>query len=204
MKKRYIIGIIGLLLGHYTGIYPFIFFVLAAILAFYEKDKSHNSNLINSNGHYFGDEPPEIKKVQDKNLKIIPIASLILLLLLFASINLTLDMEVNQRANAINITDLKAETKTEYGYPQVNITGKLVSSETFDSVSVKTYWYDEHDTQISETYDASIRNEIKKDQTYQLDSHYYGQKDAKMPVKSEIIVKDLKHDEIIYSKNVTY
>ncbi len=200
----YIIAIIGLILGHYTGIYPFVFFALALILAYYEKDKSDNTNLIDSDSHFFGDEPKEIKKVPEKNLKLIPIVSLILIILLSLSITVVSDMEVNDRANAINITDLNAVTASEYGYPQVNITGKLTSSETFDSVSVKTYWYDELGTQISETYDSGIKSEIKKNQTYQLDSHYYGQKDAKMPIKAEIVVKDLKHDQIVYSKNVTY
>lgn len=200
----YVVAIIGLILGHYTGIYPFIFFVLALILAHYEKNKSDNTNLIDSDSHFFGDEPKEIKKVPKKNLKIIPIVSLILVILLSLSINIVSDMEENDRANAITITDLKAVSATEYGYPQVNITGKLTSTETFNSVSVKTYWYDELGTQISETYDSGIKSEIKKNQTYQLDSHYYGQKDAKMPIKAEIVVKDLKNDQIVFSKNVTY
>ena len=187
---QYIIAIIGFLLGDLTGFYTFIFFILAAFLAYFEKDKSENIKQL--------DENSKIKLIY------IPCISALILILLFASSMVLSDMEHEARVNAINITDLKADTTVEYDYPKVNITGKLVSSESLKSVSVKTYWYDESGIQIDETYDSGIKNEIKENQVYQLNSNYFGRQSGTLPSKAEIIVQDLKNDEIIYSKNVTF
>ena len=187
---QYILAIIGFLLGDLTGFYTFIFFILAAFLAFFEKDKSNNY----------------IKLAENSKIKLIyiPCISILILILLFASSMVLSDMEHDERVNAINITDLKADTKVEYDFPKVNITGKLVSSKSLKSISVKTYWYDESGMQLDETYDSGIKNEIKENQVYQLNSHYFGKQNGTLPSKAEIIVQDLKNDEIIYSKNVTF
>jgi len=187
---QYIIAIVGLLLGNLEGFYTFIFFILAAFLAFYEKDKSQNIERLDENSKF--------------KLIYIPCISALILIILFASSIVLSDMEQDARMNAINITDLKADSAVEYDYPRVNITGKLVSSKAFSSISVKTYWYDESGAQIDETYDTGIKSEIKENQVYQLNTNYFGQKDAKLPSRAEITVQDLRNKEIIYSKNVTF
>ena len=187
---QYIIAIVGFLLADLAGFYTFIFFILAVFLAYFEKDKSENTEKL--------DENSKIKLIY------IPCISALIIILLFASSIVLSDREHDARVNAINVTDLKADSIIEYNYPKVNITGKLVSSETLKSVSVKTYWYDESGIQIDETYDSGIRNEIKENQVYQLNSNYFGRQGGKVPSKAEIVVQDLKNDEIIYSKNVTF
>lgn len=198
---QYTIGCVAILVSSIGGMYALIFILLAIFLAYAEREKSEN--ILNNYTNNDIEQQNAIKN-ERKKLILIPCISLILLAILISSSLILTDIEENNRANAINIAELEASPQIVHNFPQVNITGKLISSETFSSVSVVTYWYDESGSQIAETYDSGIHYEIKENQSYALNSKFYGHQGDKLPSRAEIVVKDLKHNKKLYSKNVTF
>lgn len=200
---QYIIASISVVLADMTGFYPFVLFVLSAILVYIEKNKSKLDNYVESDAHYFDNSSVKIKEPKRK-LILIPIISIIILVLLLVSSVVLYDMQMDAKLNAINITDLSGSTSVEYDYPKANITGKLVSSQTLDDISVKVYWYNDKGAQIDESYDSNIKSQIKEGQQYQLNLNYYGGQQAEVPTSAQIVVEDYIKHQILYSKNVTF
>lgn len=209
---QYVICAIGSLFG--LGLYSIITFILlliAAIVCFFEKEKSANyieKNVLDA--HFFGDES-EIRERYNNFPKnttnstvywIIPLISVILLLLVGVMGSLTYENDMQSKLDAIEVTQLSSDIKRNNTNYTGGVHGVLTSQRDFTNVQVKGKWYDSNGTIINETVDNNI-TKISKDQKYQMNVQY-NQPTTKKPKKVEIEVYDTKESMLLYSKNITF
>lgn len=209
---QYVICAIGSLLG--VGLYALITFILllvAAIVCFFEKEKSENyteNNVLDA--HFFGDES-EIRERYNNFPKnttnstvywLVPIVSIIILLLVGVIVGITYENDMESKMDAIEITQLSTDIKRNYTNYTGGVHGEITSQRDFSNIQVKGKWYASNGTLINESTDNNITS-IKKDQKYQLNLPY-NQPTTSKPKKVEIEVYDTNESLLLYSKNITF
>jgi len=181
----------GVLIGtSLYGVLGCVFFVLAAIMAYIEKDKSGSKAYMFDEVHYYGDENkireryPDFPTKTSKNslLWAVPIISIILIISVGIIGGLSYQHDLQEKSNGIEITNISSDLKVQYGYYSGGVHGILTSQRDINSVQIKGVWYAEDGSQIDQTYDTNILNDIKPGQKYQLNIPYYKTSDKK-PVK---------------------
>lgn len=209
---QYVICAFGSLVG--MGLYviiPFILLLIAAVVCFFEKEKSENyteNNVLDA--HFFGDES-EIRERYNNFPKnttnstvywIVPLVSIILLLSVGVMGSITLENDMESKLDAIEITQLSTDIKRNYTNYTGGVQGVLTSQRDFQNIQVKGKWYNANGTLINESIDNNISS-IKKDQKYQLNLQY-NQPTTNKPKKVEIEVYDPNESLVLYSKNITF
>jgi hypothetical protein len=210
---QYLICGIGVLIGtSLLGILGLLFYILAAILSYMERDKSgFKSKNYFDDIHFYGDEA-EIKQrytdfpsINSKNtlLWIIPIVTILLILSagLLGDINYQNDLQ--NKANSIQITNVTSDLKVDYGYYSGGVQATLVSERDIKNVQIKGVWYAEDGSQIDQTYDSNILNDLTANQKYQLNIPYYKESNYK-PVKMVIEVYENIDDTPLYTKTINF
>ncbi|MBO7718687.1 MAG: hypothetical protein J6S29_00890 [Methanosphaera sp.] len=205
---QYIVCGFGVLIGtSLFGLLGFIFYLIAGIVAFVEKDKV--SNVANINPEYvhnFGNnqaEAPQIPKQDNRMLWLVPIASVIIIILVGVIGGLSYENDMNSKAQSIEISNVSSDLKVSYGYYTGGIQGNLKSQRDLENVQVKAVWYAENGAQIDETYDTGSISDVTANQTYKLNIPYYKSSDDK-PARAEIQVYESFGTELLYSHNVTF
>ncbi len=210
---QYIICGIGVLVGtSLFGILGFIFYLMAAVIAYMERDKG---GYISSNGledaHFFGEESEIRRRYSNfpKNTNnstvywIIPTVSVIIIILVGVLGGLSYANDMQAKSDGIELTNLSSDIKVEYGYYTGGVQGILKSQRDLDNVQIKGLWYSESGAQIDETYDSSLISDIKANHEYNINIPYYKPSNDK-PKHVEIQVYESFDDKPIYSKNITF
>ena len=210
---QYIICGIGVLVGtSLFGILGFIFYLMAAVIAYMERDKG---GYISSNGledaHFFGEESEIRRRYSNfpKNTNnstvywIIPTVSVIIIILVGVLGGLSYANDMQAKSDGIELTNLSSDIKVEYGYYTGGVQGILKSQRNLDNVQIKGLWYSESGAQIDETYDSSLISDIKANHEYNINIPYYKPSNDK-PKHVEIQVYESFDDKPIYSKNITF
>ena len=206
---QYVICGLGVLIGtSLFGLLGFIFYLITAVVAFMEKDKSNNSVAqINPNYvHSFGDNQVSAQPMPTEDNKIlwlIPVASIIIIILVGVIGGLSYENDMNAKAQSIEITNISSDLKESYGYYTGGVQGTLKSQRDLDNVQIKAVWYSDNGAQLDQTYDTNSFTDIKANQTYKLNLPYYKSSDNK-PAKVEIQVYESFDDKVLYSHNVTF
>ena len=205
---QYIVCGLGVLIGtSFFGILGCLVYIIAAVVAFIEKDKVNNIAPINPNyTHTFGNNPQPNMPVASQDNKIlwlIPVASIIIIILVGVIGGLSYENDMTAKAQSIEITNISSDLKVSYGYYTGGIQGTLKSQRDLDNVQVKAVWYSESGAQLDETYDTGSITDVKANQTYKLNMPYYKTSDDK-PAKAEIRVYESFGQELLYSHNVTF
>lgn len=205
---QYIVCGLGVLIGtSLFGILGFLFYLIAGVAAFMEKDKI--SNVANINPEYvhnFGNNqqvPAQMPKPDNKMLWLVPLASAILIILVGVIGGLSYENDMNSKAQSIEITNVSSDLKVSYGYYTGGIQGNLKSQRDLENVQVKAIWYADDGAQIDETYDTGSISDITANQSYKLNIPYYKSSDDK-PARAEIQVYESFGSELLYSHNVTF
>lgn len=210
---QYVICGLGVLIGtSLVGSLGFIFYIIAAVVAYVERVPVQNTNvntMPSQNTHYFGNDannqmPPVTQSYEDnKKLWIIPVVSLIVIILVGVGGQLSYNNDLNSKAEGIELTNISSDLEVSYGYYSGGVQATLTSKRDIDSVQLKAIWYSADGTQIDETYDSNSFSSIKANQAYRLDFPYFESSDKK-PAKAEIRVYDSFDDNVLYSHNVTF
>lgn len=209
---QYVICAFGALFALFIYSVPsFVFFIIAAAVTFFEKEKSGNyieKNVLDA--HFFGDESEIREKYNNfpKNTTnstiywIIPLISVILLLLVGVIGGLMYDNDMESKLDAIEMTNLSSDIKKSYYNYTGGVHGEISSQRDFDKIQVKGKWYSANGTLIDENYDSNITN-IKQNQKIQFNLPYNKPTTVK-PAKIEIEVYEPNDKMVLYSKNVTF
>ena len=209
---QYVICAFGALLALLTYAVPvFVLFIIAAVVTFFEKEKSGNyteKNVLDA--HFFGDES-EIRERYNNFPKnttnstiywIIPLISVILLLLVGVVGGLIYDNDMESKLDAIEITNLSSDIKKSYRNYTGGVHGEISSQRDFDNIQVKGKWYSANGTLIDENNDSNITS-IKQNQKIQFNLPYNKPATDK-PAKIEMEVYEPNDNMVLYSKNVTF
>lgn len=209
---QYVIAGLGVLIGtSLMGILGFLFYLIAAILAYIEREKSGNKAPEFDKIFFYGDENKIREKYTNfptnsaKNtiLWAIPIITIALILLVGVLGDASYQNDLQNKANAIDITDISSDLKVSYGYYTGGVQGTLTSERDIENVQVKGVWYAEDGSQIDQTYDSNIMTDVKANQKYQLNIPYYKESSFK-PVKVVIEVYENYDNTPLYSKTVNF
>ncbi|RAP54831.1 MAG: hypothetical protein BZ137_00130 [Methanosphaera sp. rholeuAM130] len=205
---QYIVCGLGVLIGtSLFGILGFLFYLIAGVVAFMEKDKVGNIAPINPEYvHNFGNSQTatvQIPQEDNKMLWLVPLASVIIIILVGVIGGLSYENDMNSKAQSIEITNVSSDLKASYGYYSGGIQANLKSQRDIDNVQIKAIWYSDSGAQLDETYDTGTISDITANQTYKLNFPYYQSTDNK-PAKAEIQVYESFGSELLYSHNVTF
>jgi hypothetical protein len=209
---QYIISGLGVLIGtSMVGIPGFIFYVIAAIVAYIERDQSGSKTDKFDEIKFYGNEQeirqryPNFPTNADKNniYWIIPVITLILIVLSGVMGDASYNNDLQEKANGIDITNISSDLKVSYGYYTGGVQGTLSSQRDIQSVQIKGVWYGEDGSQIDQTYDTNTFTDIKANQKYQLNIPYYKESNNK-PVKVEIQIFENFDDTPLYTKTVNF
>ena len=210
---QYVICGLGIFIGTFLyGVLGFLFYIIAAVVAFVEKDKSGNYvGRVVEDSHFFGDES-EIRERYSNFPKnntnsiiywTVPVVTIFIIILVAFMGTLSYESDMQAKSEAITIDNLTSDLKVSYGYYTGGVQGNLVSTRDIDSVQVKGVWYSESGAQIDQTYDSNILNDIKANQNYKINVPYY-RESSDRPAKVEIQVYESFDKTPLYSKNVTF
>lgn len=208
---QYIICGLGVLIGtSLYGVLGCLFYIIAAIVAFVEKDKSGNKSSNSFDDIRFYGNENQIRQrynifsnSSSKNTMLwaIPAVSLIIIILVGVLGGLSYQNDMQNKANGIQINDISSDLKVSYGYYTGGIQGTLTTERDIESAQVKGVWYSADGSQIDQTYDSNILSDLKSNQKYQIDIPYYKESSYK-PAKVEIEVYESFNDEPLYTKTV--
>ena len=110
---------------------------------------------------------------------------------------------LQEKANVIHITNVSSDLKVSYGTYTGGVQGTLTSEKDLESVQVKGVWFAADGTQITETYDSGILNDVKANQKYQLNIPYY-EDSSKKPAKVEIRVSESFSSNPIFTQTINF
>ncbi|RAP50608.1 MAG: hypothetical protein BZ136_01020 [Methanosphaera sp. rholeuAM74] len=205
---QYVIAAIGVLFGtSLFGVVGFIFYIIAAVVAYTEKDKSITTQTGNIEEHYFGN-PQEIKQYPTKSssnmaLWVIPILTVVLIAFAGIAGQMFYNYDMHTKGEGITLTNLSSDIKTSYGITSGSIKGRFTSDNDISSVRIKAVFYDSSGAQIDEAYDSNILGNVNAGQSYELNIPYSSSSDSK-PARAEIRISESFDDEILYAQNVTF
>lgn len=209
---QYIICGIGVLIGtSLVGILGFVFYVIAAVVAYVEREKSGSKTDNFDEVNFYGNETeirqryPNFPTNNDKNkiYWIIPAIALILIILSGVIGDASYNNDLHEKANAIDISNISSDLKVSYGYYSGGVQGTLVSQKDIQNVQIKGVWYGEDGSQIDQTYDTNTFTDIKANQKYQLNIPYYKESNYK-PVKVEIQIFENFGETPLFTKTVNF
>lgn len=209
---HYIICGLGVLIGtSMLGIPGFIFYVIAAVVAYVEREKSGSKTDKFDEVNFYGNETeirqryPNFPTNNDKNkiFWIIPAIALILIILSGVIGDASYNNDLHEKANAIDISNISSDLKVSYGYYSGGVQGTLSSQKDIQNVQIKGVWYGEDGSQIDQTYDTNTFTDIKANQKYQLNIPYYKESNYK-PVKVEIQIFENFGETPLFTKTVNF
>lgn len=209
---QYIICGIGVLIGtSLVGILGFVFYVIAAVVAYVEREKSGSKTDNFDEVNFYGNETeirqryPNFPTNNDKNkiYWIIPAIALILIILSGVIGDASYNNDLHEKANAIDISNISSDLKVSYGYYSGGVQGTLSSQKDIQNVQIKGVWYGEDGSQIDQTYDTNTFTDIKANQKYQLNIPYYKESNYK-PVKVEIQIFENFGETPLFTKTVNF
>ena len=209
---QYVLCGAGVLIGtSLYGVLGCVFFVLAAILAYVEKDKSGAKAGRFDEVHFYGDERQIRERYADFPHKAsknsifwaVPVISVILIISVGVLGGLSYQHDLHEKANGIEIINISSDLNVQYGYYSGGVKGILTSQNDINSVQIKGVWYAQDGSQIDQTYDTNILNDIKAGQKYQLNIPYYQSSDKK-PVKVVIEVYESFDKKPLFNQTVQF
>lgn len=209
---QYVIAGLGVLIGtSLLGILGFLLYLIAALMAYMERDKSGSKSAKFDQIYFYGDEHEIRKKYPDfptntaKNIFLwaIPILTVILILMAGVLGDASYQSDLQNKADSIEITNVSSDLKVEYGYYSGGVQGTLISQRDIDNVQVKGVWFAADGSQIDQTYDSSIISDIKANQRYQLNIPYY-KESSSQPAKVVIEVYENFDNKPLYQKTVNF
>ncbi len=194
-----------------VGILGCLFYMIAAVLAYIEREKSDNFLTDGFNDiNYYGNEV-QIKQryrnfptnINNRFYWIMVIISVILIVsagvLGFAGYNYVLQ----QKSEGLLITNISADLKESYGYYSGGVQGTLTSTNDIENVQVKGVWYGKDGTQLAQTYNSNSFDDISADQKYQINIPYFKESQYK-PVKVKIQIYENYEDTPLYTQTVNF
>lgn len=208
---QYIVCGLGVLIGtSLFGVLGFAFYLIAAIVAYVEREKSGSKANGEFDELYFYGDSNEIKnrypnfptnKAKNSLYYAIPVLTFIIIILVgvFGSLSYANDMQ--NKGQGIEITELSTDLKTSYGYYTGGIQATLTSKRDIENAQVKGVWYASDGTQIDQTYDTNMIGDIKADQKYKINIPYYKESNNR-PAKVVIEVYESYGSSPIYNMTV--
>ncbi|WP_455644720.1 hypothetical protein [Methanosphaera sp.] len=157
---QYIVSGIGVLIGvSLFGILGLVFYLIAGLFAFMEKDKSAQtsttSSTIDSNVHYFGDDSntnniPQQVTVKNNNttLWIIPIITIVLVFVIGFAGTSSFDLASAQSGDAIEINNVSIQSE---GYSMYTVSCDITPHKSFSYLSMKVIFYDSSNAVIGDS-----------------------------------------------------
>lgn len=209
---QYVICGLGVLVGtSLVGLLGFIFYIIAAIMAYVEKDKSGNKAYTFDDIHFYGDENtirqkyPNFPTNKAKNtlLYAIPIITIILIILVGVLGDMSYQNDLQSKAEGIELTNVSSDLKFSYEYYTGGVQGTLTSANDINNVQIKGVWYSEDGSQLDQTYDTNIMTDMKAGQKYQINVPYY-KPSSDVPAKVVIELYEDLGDEPIFTKTVNF
>ena len=215
-EKNYKIAIIqyvlcGILLLSIDNIFELlasIFFILAAIIAYIEREKvEDNLNNFDASELYLNKEEIENRYPNfPKNYtpsKYIPLLSIILILSIAFTVGGIYELDNMSKADSIKVTDLSYNLNTYFGYTMGSQQLTITSDRDFDLVTIQGVWYDENNTIIDKTYDSNLVKKLQSGQKYQANIPYY-QQATKKPTKIELQILEPGQDKPFYNETLYF
>lgn len=210
---QYTVAGLGILIGtSLVGILGFIFYIVAAILSYVEKDKSgKRSDNTFEDIRFYGNEKAIRQKYPDfptnkaKNTIYwaVPVITLILIILVGVIGDMSYQNDLQAKADSIELDNVTSDLKVSYGYYEGGVHGTLSSQKDITNAQIKGVWYKADGTQIDETYDTSLISEIKSGQKYQINIPYY-RESSDVPGKVVIEVYENFDSTPLYNKTVNF
>lgn len=209
---QYVIAGLGVLIGtSLIGILGFLMYLIAAIMAYMEREKSGDKSAKFDQIYFYGDENeirsryPDFPTNNAKNIFLwaIPILTIVMILLAGVLGDVSYQNDIQNKADSIQITDVTSDLKVDYGYYTGGVQGTLTSKRDIDNVQIKGVWFGEDGSQIDQTYDSNILSDIKANQKYQLNIPYYKESSYK-PTKVVIEVYENFGNNPLYQKTVNF
>ncbi len=209
---QYVICGLGVLIGtSLVGLLGFIFYIIAAIMAYVEKEKSGSKANTFDDIHFYGDENSirlkypnfPTNKAKDTILYAIPIITVILIILVGVLGDMSYQNDMQSKAQGIELTNVSSDLKVDYGYYTGGVQGTIFTAKDLNNVQIKGIWYSADGSQLDQTYDSNIITDMKAGQKYQINIPYY-KSSTEVPVKVEIQLYEDLDDEPIFTKTVNF
>lgn len=209
---QYAICGLGVLIGtSLMGILGFLLYLIAAVMAYIEREKSGSKSAAFDEVYFYGNEKEIREKYVNfptnsaKNMVLwaIPIVTVILIIMAGVLGDASYQNDLQNKADSIDITDVSSDLQVSYGYYTGGVQGTLISQRDIENVQVKGVWFAEDGSQLDQTYDSNIITDIKANQKYQLNIPYYKESSYK-PVKVVIEVYENFDSTPLYQKTVNF
>lgn len=210
---QYVICGLGVLIGtSLVGILGFIFYVLAAVLAYVEKDKGGSKANTFDDIHFYGDEKSirlkypnfPTNKAKDTILYAIPVITIILIILVGVLGDMSYQNDMQSKADGIELTNVSSDLKVNFGYYTGGVQGTLTSQKDLNHVQVKGSWYSADGSQLEQTYDSNlVVSDMKAGQKYQINIPYT-KPSSDVPAKVVIELYEDAGNKPIFNKTVNF
>lgn len=204
---QYIISGIGILIGvSLFGVLGFIFYVIAAIVSFVEKDKAKPATVNNNNTHYFGDtpQPPVTQKNGDVRLWLVPVISFIIIILVAVGGSLSHDAELAQKTSSLEVSNVTIKSE---GYSMYTVSCDLTPKMNYSYLEMVVVFYDSNGAVIGKSPIVWNTNNPAKDQLIKVSGTAMTSNSNTVPARAELYFYDdaLKSDpeDAVFVKNVT-
>lgn len=207
----YILGGVGVLIGvSLAGVLGFIFYIVAGVLAFVEKDKAetnvnNNFNPNTNNTHYYGDNqdnhPAPMPKQYDEKLWLIPIIAVIIIALV--AVGGSSDL-FNFNTETIEVSNISISSE---GYSMYTVSCDIVPKQQYDYLEMQVVFYDSNNAVIGKSPLVWNVNNPAENQVIKASGTAMTDNENTRPARAEIYFYDsaLQSDpsEAIYTQNVT-
>lgn len=205
---QYIISGIGILIGvSLFGVLGFIFYVVAAIVSFVEKDKARPTPVVNNNNtHYYGNtpQPPVTQKNSDMQLWLIPIISFIIIIFVAVGGSFSHDAEIAQKTTSLEVSNITIKSN---GYSMYTVSCDLTPKMDYDYLQMQVIFYDSNGAVIGKSPLVWNTNNPAKDQLIKVSGIAMTSNSNTVPARAELYFYDsaLTSDsnDAIFVKNVT-
>lgn len=209
---QYTICGLGILIGtSLVGLLGCIFYIVAAVMAYVEKEKSGSKANTFDDIHFYGDENiirqkyPNFPTNKAKNtiLYAIPVITVILIILVGVWGDMSYQNDLQNKANSVELTNVSSDLKVSYEYYTGGVQGTLTSGVDLNNVQIKGLWYAADGSQLDVTYDTNLVSDMKAGQKYQINIPYY-KPASDVPVKVVIEVYENYGSDPLFTQTVNF
>ncbi len=176
------------------GIPGAILFIVAGIVAYYEKEKSRNYSQVESNGytrtHYYGEQPEEAETQSTNNntrryWAIPTITFIVIIAMIVLSAVSTIDFSNDPKVTIENM-NLSRNTSTNTSY---SLKCDLIPHNNYSYLQMNIEFYDSSDSLLDSKMAYNI-NDATKDQIIKVDQTVYTGSLSGTPTYAKIYIYD--------------